>query len=174
MPNTTIHFAYLKFHQLSHLTFLLVVLGIIFSTTWLWRRIWIRGWLWNVALGVRVFSVCLCSLLHVSVELAWRARLCFSLWPTDSFLSVEAPLVNCLLFGRSPIWIETRYIFRLKWTRGWRDAAATVFSKVSVCVGGGGPKDGNSLMGAINTSPEIPAPFPWPCCKWSKPSELLH
>lgn len=39
----------------------------------------------------------------VSVELAWRARLCFSLWPTDSFLSVEAPLVNCLLFGSSPI-----------------------------------------------------------------------
>ena len=39
----------------------------------------------------------------VSVELAWRARLGFSLWPTDSFLSVEAPLVNCLLFGSSPI-----------------------------------------------------------------------
>lgn len=39
----------------------------------------------------------------VSVELALRTRLCSSLWSTDSFLSGEAPLVNCLLFGRSPI-----------------------------------------------------------------------
>lgn len=103
MPNTIIHVAYLKFHQLSHLTFLLVVLGIILT---LKKDLNYRvgGLVMEWGFGSKsVQCLSFKPALCVPVELALRTRLCSSLWPADSFLSVEAPLVNCFLFGRSPI-----------------------------------------------------------------------